>query len=107
MSLVTMRSAERRERYLPRPTPNPQIPRRNLQRYRCQRIVLWETVDEGMVGGGNGAVGQRQAAVEFLAQQARLLARPFGGEQDVGQLGVAQQQAPVVVNEDDAQHTDA
>jgi len=37
--------------------------------------------------------GGRQAAVEFLAQQARLLARSFGGEQDVGQFGIAQQQA--------------
>ena len=31
--------------------------------------------------------GGRQAAVECLAQQAGLLARPLGGEQGVGQLG--------------------
>jgi hypothetical protein len=63
---------------------------------------------DGAVGEHQAAVvvalgGGRQAAVEFLAEQAGLLARPFGGKQDVGQLGVAQQQAPVVVNEDDAQ----
>jgi hypothetical protein len=57
-------------------------------------------VGDGAVGQHQAAVevalgGGRQAAVEFLAQQARLLARLFGGEQNVRQFGVAQQQAPV------------
>jgi hypothetical protein len=95
----------------PEKPPNSAPP---LKRHRRQRVVLREAVGEGRVGGGDGAVGQhqaavevalgggRQAAVEFLAQQARLLARPFGGEQDVAQLGVAQQQAPLVVDEQGA-----
>ena len=38
--------------------------RGELQRHRRQRVVLREAVGEGLVGGGNGAVRQYQAAVE-------------------------------------------
>jgi hypothetical protein len=83
------------------------LPCGELQRHRRQWVVLRKAVGKGRVSGWNGAVGQhqtavemalrggRQVAVECLAQQAGLLARPFGGEQGVGQFGGAQQQAPV------------
>lgn len=50
------------------------------------------------------ALGRRQqTTVEFLAQHARLFAWPVDGQQHFGQFGVAQQEATVVVNQQQAQ----
>jgi hypothetical protein len=47
--------------------------------------------------------GRQQTTVEFLAQHARLFAWPVDGQQHFGQFGVAQQEAAVIVNQQQAQ----
>ena len=67
-------------------------------RLRTFSFFMPEGEDFGQVGVGGG----EQAAVEVFAEQAGFLAGPVGRHQDFGQFGIAQQQAAVVVNQQQA-----